>query len=908
MKDKINNAVLIKDISSKKISDNQFKFEENKKNNNYNKNIFKKSNTINKSKNIKNILFNQMSTTDTYPIITDKISSEINLILNKIMNDNNEEEKENFIQINPIVTKVTLTKFNPKQSGKSRNFNKLELPKNVNSLRNFHNSNKSKMEQDNKRNSFSNRLNYSFQIKDEENYKNKEKMDFNEMKKSNRNIIKNNYDKISEDNNNLINEIKKNKYYNKYQEQIKLYYDNIFNSNSVKSKSKPNFNHLNLNDNISEKNSKNKFKPINNQITQLIEENKIIKRENEFLNIEIKRLNEYIRKQNNKIQTYKNNKKLDEDKIKYLLTLKESNLISHEEKDSLIEEMKTNIILLQKEINDKKEEINSLYKAIDSNNKENNNENKKILEELKLSLSNDNKDKNEIDEIKDLNIKLQIRINELNERLKLKDEEINKITIKYETTFSNLDKMKKDYESLSKKFNEQKKSIEQFIINKNDNKRLVKNTSFINFNNNNRIRKSFEQNRFINDINNFNKRKINKSCSNIRLENNINTFYNYGNETPIFFKRINSLINIEGNDEDLNFKEKDKNIALTENRFSNKNKRKNYSFEIKNNMTPNDFYNKSNNRFNNEKNNTMNKSNQIIKNNLSNINNTEINFTKKAIEEFPIIYTLVGEKIIGFNLIKKKFIIIKPIDKTEYVFNKNIKILREDNILPTTVNNSLGFFMLINDLLFFYSQTNNTLNILEKLNSTHCNGGFLSINNELYIISGIDTTFCELYSPDSKNLQNLPSVNLKRINSGICNVNNEYIYAIFGRNSENSIERLNIGKEWKGKKKWELLRLKMDLNNNPNLVNLQQFLSFYNDDDIIIIGGHNYIQKSNNQLLRYNISDNCIQTIGIININSFYSNQISFIDNDLFAIYDVNNGLHFFNKDLENHLIFNFQI
>jgi hypothetical protein len=305
----------------------------------------------------------------------------------------------------------------------------------------------------------------------------------------------------------------------------------------------------------------------------------------------------------------------------------------------------------------------------------------------------------------------------------------------------------------------------------------------------------------------------------------------------------------------------------------------------------------------------MDNTNQFIKNNITNINPAEVNFTKNAIEHFPVIYTLVGSNIIGFNLLKKTFMIIKPIDKTENIFYKNIKILREDNILPTTINNSLGFFMLINDLLFFYSQTNNTLSILEKLNTNHCNGGFISVDNELYIISGMDTTFCEFYSPDSKQLYNLPSVNFKRINSGICNINNEYIYSIFGRNSENTIERLNIGKDWKGKKKWELLRVNIELTKNPKLYNLQQFLSFYNNDnDIIIIGGYNYIKNINNEILKYSISDNSIQSIGILNLHSFYINQISFIDNDLFAIYDANNGLHFFNNDLENHLVFNFHI
>ena len=911
MKDKNNEEILKKENNFKNNLDNKAKNQKIQKNNDSYNNVSKKSNITNQSKNIKNILFNQIPTSASNQVITEEISSELNRIFSKIMNNSNEEEKENFIQINPKVTKVTLTKFYPK----SRNFNKLELAKNfINSVRNSRNNiNKIKMmEQDKKRDPFSNRLNYSLKTKNEENNPNqkKENIEFNEIKKMYTNVIKINSDKSLENyNNNLINLIKQNKYHNKNKEQIKLNYDNYFKNNLVKSKSKPNISHLNLNENKS-----GNYTTINNQIEQLVEENNIIKQENEFLNKEIKRLNEYIRKQNIKIQNYKNNKKINEEQIKYLLTLKDSNIISHKEKDSLIEEMKTNILLLQKEINDKKEEINSLYKLLDSNNKENNFENKKIFEDLKLTLASNDNEKNENEKIKNLNIKLQIKINELNEKLKLKEEEINKVKNEFENTFSNLDEMKKDYENLFKKYNEQNNSIEQIIKNKNSNKNLIKNTSFINYNNNNKIHKNPEQNIFKNAMNNFNKNKINKSCSNIRFSNNnINTFYKYRHETPIFLKRINSLINIKGNDEDLNFINNDENTTLKENRLNNKNKMKNYSFESKNNYNnlTNDFYNnKTNNLFCVEKYyNTMDNTNQFIKNNITNINPAEVNFTKNAIEHFPVIYTLVGSNIIGFNLLKKTFMIIKPIDKTENIFYKNIKILREDNILPTTINNSLGFFMLINDLLFFYSQTNNTLSILEKLNTNHCNGGFISVDNELYIISGMDTTFCEFYSPDSKQLYNLPSVNFKRINSGICNINNEYIYSIFGRNSENTIERLNIGKDWKGKKKWELLRVNIELTKNPKLYNLQQFLSFYNNDnDIIIIGGYNYIKNINNEILKYSISDNSIQSIGILNLHSFYINQISFIDNDLFAIYDANNGLHFFNNDLENHLVFNFHI
>ncbi len=206
--------------------------------------------------------------------------------------------------------------------------------------------------------------------------------------------------------------------------------------------------------------------------------------------------------------------------------------------------------------------------------------------------------------------------------------------------------------------------------------------------------------------------------------------------------------------------------------------------------------------------------------------------------------------------------------------------------------------------IFFYSPLDNTLNTLVILNKSHLSGGFASVQDDLYIISGIDSTECEMYSFISKQICSLQPVNYKRINSSICNVNDQFIYTLFGRNSDNTIERLNI--ENKGDfESWELIRIK----NTINLNNLQQFLSFYNNDDnIILLGGDDCINNENHEILRFNINDNSLKNIGHINLKSSFLNQITFIDEEFFAIYDIINGLHFFSKELEQHVIFNFQV
>ena len=90
--------------------------------------------------------------------------------------------------------------------------------------------------------------------------------------------------------------------------------------------------------------------------------------------------------------------------------------------------------------------------------------------------------------------------------------------------------------------------------------------------------------------------------------------------------------------------------------------------------------------------------------------------------------------------------------------------------------------------------------------------------------------------------------------------------------------------------------------------NLQQFLSFYNGESIVILGGDYNIKNENQEILRLNIKENCLNKIGFIDLKCLYLNHITFIDDEYFVVYDINNGLHFFNKDLDKHLIFNFQI
>ena len=902
-----------------------------------------------------NLLRNQISTNnDTYQLTKNIIIEEE---MSSFKENTIEEKKEEIIKRDPIITKVNLTKFYPKTT-KNRNFNNIELVKKaINTVRtNYKNNTEEKIKN---KNIEQNKKIHT--ISNQDKLKNKETKKLNDTD--------NNYkDNNCPNSENLLNNYKKilKEIETHENKKIKLkinYNDNLEIGNNkskkikdnlllTKSKSKPNI--------IEENNKINNTKSFNiEKIKEIMMENEALNNKNLMLNNEIKKLNVSILEQNSEIENYKTNIKINEEQIKYLTTLKESNIISQKDKDIQIEELKNKIFSLEKEIIDKKEEIKALNEIINLNKKEelnkNNNDYELIINELqnlKMLLSEKNniienlqnnnnnitdlEEEKEKNELRNLNVEYQEEINELNKRLELKDNEINKMRLEYQNICDSLNDMKIDYENLYKKYLKQNDVIEEYIKNNNENnkddgtidkeifddnnnKNINDNNSCINYDHLSRTKNLLNKrdNIYI-DFNKSNK-KNNKSFENIRLSNNnINTFYKYGNEKEEFYKKEDLVINTDKNEDDLNyFNNIDSKRILTPNRF-NVNYNKNiFKMEnpLKNNIcnTSNYFYMKKKDIFKlNELTDYIDNANHIIKSYNENYNNSriisDINFSENAISKYPNIYTLVGSTIIGFNLKKKKFMLLKPIDKTNNLFNGNINILRKYNILPTTLNHLLGFFILLNNYLFFYSYINNTLNTLTELTKNHWNGGFISIKNDLYIISGIETTQCEQYSLDSKKILFLPSVNYKRVNSGICNVNDEYIYTLFGRDSETTIERLNIGKIKEGGQNWELIRIKIEGENDLNMNNLQQFLSFYNEENIIILGGDYNIKNENQEILRLNIKENSLNKIGAINFKSSYLNQIIFIDEEYFSVYDINNGLHFFNKDLDKHLIFNFQV
>ena len=285
--------------------------------------------------------------------------------------------------------------------------------------------------------------------------------------------------------------------------------------------------------------------------------------------------------------------------------------------------------------------------------------------------------------------------------------------------------------------------------------------------------------------------------------------------------------------------------------------------------------------------------------------------TETALQNYSFIYSILGKDFICFNLKEKKFELIPIKDNTNGMFNSYISYYKQNKLNPLLLNTKKGFYILMNKQIFYFDQLTYTITILTKLFSYHTNGSFLCIKDDLYIISGNNITKCEKYSLTSKQNIILPDTNYPRINSGICNVNNEYIYSFFGQFCDNSIERLYIkNNNYNSNEKWEIIKINKLNGFNDDIICLDKFVSFLDDyNNIIIFGGQNYCNgKPNKNIIGFNLDDRNLSIVGKIDSYALYMTQYISLDESIFSIYDINNGLHFFNKELDYHEIFNLNI
>ena len=550
-----------------------------------------------------------------------------------------------------------------------------------------------------------------------------------------------------------------------------------------------------------------------------------------------------------------NDKKLNEYNIekleKYLINMKELNENINKKNKEIID-IKNDNEQLKKNIEDKNIQIKDLNIIIEQKNKEINDMQKLILEK-----KDNNNFSKELKIIKQSSFVLYHKIK--------KNE--NKIVIK---------KIKKNQSESKNKnhFNKEK-------LFKNNKFRIKTNFDYFNDNDDDFIEN--EPKKTMKSLYNINYRK-NKSNKNFNTIIGNNFFINRTTTTNL--NNIESKIDTE------------RTLKLHLYNTNDDDLKKNYSIKP---------YNK-NNKIKKQKSNLILSTSTISLSQNENIKS--ITYPEKSASNFDFIYSLVNNSdLICFNLKQKKFDIRKINDNTKGIYTSYISYYRQNKLQPLLLNTQKYFYILMQKYIFYYDSSLNCINILTKAFSNHLNGKFIQIENSLYLISGNKNTQCELYSLIIKENKLLPSTNYPRINSGVCNINDEYIYIFFGQFCQNSIERLNI-KNLNYDEKWEIIQINEFNAINDNNIYLNKFITFLDDyNNVIIFGGEDYNnEKSNKNIYGFNLYEKSLAIIGKIDSSAKYCNQYIKLDESIFAVFDENNGLHFFSKELDYHEIFNLNL
>lgn len=237
-----------------------------------------------------------------------------------------------------------------------------------------------------------------------------------------------------------------------------------------------------------------------------------------------------------------------------------------------------------------------------------------------------------------------------------------------------------------------------------------------------------------------------------------------------------------------------------------------------------------------------------------NINDTN-NHIKRNIDISPkTIFTIYNnyEKplLLAFDAENKTFSLQEFSDFGNFEENYKLSL----NISETNNNSNKGnLFITIDnnlyiitgknhDMLYMFDSLKKTMTKLCSLQNNHSNGTLLNYENNIICLSGDYNKKVEIYSMKKNEWTNLPEMNIERSNSTSCIMNlndNKYIFNIFGFNTQtkeylNTIEYLSINKE---DSHWKYLNY-----NNPNLISLNihnLFCVNYLDSKIVIIGGYN---------------------------------------------------------------------
>ena len=164
--------------------------------------------------------------------------------------------------------------------------------------------------------------------------------------------------------------------------------------------------------------------------------------------------------------------------------------------------------------------------------------------------------------------------------------------------------------------------------------------------------------------------------------------------------------------------------------------------------------------------------------------------------------------------------------------NNSIFLVMKNNFFIVTGENS--------DMLYVYNSIKRTINKLCGLKNNHSNGALLNYSDDIICLSGNYNKKVELFNQSKNEWTDLPELRIERSNFTACILKNKYIFCLFGYNFPtkkylNTIEYIDI-ENYKNSS-WNYLLYK-----NESLLSLYINGALginYNDEKIIVVGGHN---------------------------------------------------------------------
>ena len=579
----------------------------------------------------------------------------------------------------------------------------------------------------------------------------------------------------------------------------------------------------------------------------------------------IDNLNNEIQVKNNEIDDF-NNKIKEKEKIinKYKVdSMKSKNdyqeiLFDNEKLKAQIESFKLLLKDREKTIDSLKKSVSFLSKTFDNNLK------LKIINKNEES-SNVPKNKNEKNNKYIENLEYQIK------KLKEENSDLKNENKKYENEYNEyinqFEQNKYDYQLLYKKYKEQENIIEN-------------------------LKENFSKNRKDNELEELIKKnqQIMEKLKLIQEENE-----NKKNELSILKKNYDRVNNI--------LKEKEINEIKREIKEKENKEENNSNIYIENNNSE-----KKNDEENNEdKNENINfntESSNYIETKINTENLMKSNLETETIKKEPnpnLIFSVnKDKKIISFDLGSKKFNVIKPIDKTSTLKNNFWEVILNNNYSINCLNTEYGLFIIINNLIFFYESSSNSIYLFSELNYSHNKCSSILIKNDIYIISGENTLKCEKCNLENGIISNVPNVNYEKSFCGLCNIGNNYLYTIFGYNCI-CIEKLKLSSNYNNNISWEIVKY----NYNEIKFTLQNLICLVDDYmNIIIFGGQDSQQNLNYNIYSFDIGYCEFSKKGKIDNSSLFNSLPLQITDNLFLAFDLNGNVHVYNREIDIHSVY----